>query len=145
MKFDFFEFINSNQLLTNDFKKTNNNSFNFDSIKIDTYKINHEKDTLEKIFDIMNDNDNDTYPLLEHKLFHKEKKNLFVFKKVNKNMGRRKRKHHQLFFIEPHHNKYKEDNIINKIKIHFTNRLMSYINKKYNEFKGPGSKKSSLK
>ena len=52
MKFDFFEFINSNQLLTNDFKKTNNNSFNFDSIKIDTYKINHEKDTLEKIFDI---------------------------------------------------------------------------------------------
>ena len=141
MKFDFFEFINSNQLLTNDFKKTNNNSFNFDSIKIDTYKINHEKDTLEKIFDIMNDNDNDTYPLLEHKLFHKEKKNLCVFKKVNKNMGRRKRKHHQLFFIEPHHNKYKEDNIINKIKIHFTNRLMSYINKKYNEFKGPGSKK----
>ena len=93
----------------------------------------------------MNDNNNDTYPLIEHKIFHKEKKNVFVFKKVNKNMGRRKRKRNQLFYIEPHHNKYKEDNIINKIKIHFTNRLMSYINKKYNEFKGLVQKKCLLK
>ena len=146
MKFDFFEYINSNQFITHDFKLTNNNSFNLDSIKTNNYKLietinYHDKDTFEKIFDIMNDNDNDTYPILENKLFHKEKKDVFVFKKVNKNMGRRKRKHHQLFFIEPHHNKYKEDNIINKIKIHFTNRLMSYINNKYSEFKGPGSKK----
>jgi len=141
MKFDFLEFINSNH----DFKLTNNNSFNFDSIKTNNYKIidtyNYDKNTIGKIFDIMNDNNNDTYPLIEHNIFHKEKKNVFVFKKVNKNMGRRKRKRHQLFYIEPHHNKYKEDNINNKIKIHFTNRLMSYINKKYNEFKGPGSKK----
>ena len=141
MKFDFLEFINSNH----DFKLTNNNSFNFDSIKTNNYKIidtfNFEKDTIGKIYDIMNDNNNDTYPLIEHKLFHKEKKNVFIFKKVNKNMGRRKRKRNQLFYIEPHHNKYKEDNIINKIKIHFTNRLMSYINKKYNEYKGPGPKK----
>ena len=143
MKFDFFGFINSNQFLNHEL--TNNNSFNCDSIKTFNYKIidtyNYDKDTLEKIFDIMNDNDNDTYPLIEHKIFHKEKKNVFVFKKVNKNMGRRKHKRNQLFYIEPHHNKYKEDNIINKIKIHFINRLMLYINKKYSEFKGPGSKK----
>ena len=145
MKFDFLGLLNSNQFLNHDLKITNSNSFNYDSIKTSNYKIydtyNHDKDTFEKIFDIMNDNDNDTYPILENKLFHKEKKDVFVFKKVNKNMGRRKRKHHQLFFIEPHHNKYKEDNIINKIKIHFTNRLMLYINNKYSEFKGPGSKK----
>ena len=135
MKFDFLEFINSNQFLNHDFKLTNNNSFNYDSIKTNNYKIiesyNIEKDTIGKIYDIMNDNNNDTYPLIEHNIFHKEKKNVFIFKKVNKNMGRRKRKRNQLFYIEPHHNKYKEDNIINKIKIHFTNRLMSYINKKY--------------
>ena len=39
MKFDFFGFINSNQFLNHDFKLTNNNSFNFDSIKTNNYKI----------------------------------------------------------------------------------------------------------
>ena len=149
MKFDFdlFTTLNSNQYLNPDLKIQNNNSFNYDSLKINNYKLidssYFEKGAIEDIFDIANkdDDNDDSYIRIEHKLFHKEKKNIFTFKKVNKNMGRRKRKHHQLFSIEAHHNKYKEDNIINKIKIYFTNSLMSYINKKYIEFKGPESKK----
>ena len=117
MKTDFFEIINSNQFINHDFKLVNNNSFNFDSIKTNNYKIiedfTFEKDTLGKIFDIMNDNDNDndTYSLIEHKLFYREKKNVFVFKK-------RKRNRRQLFFIEPLHNKSKK--LLAKIKLNFT-------------------------
>jgi hypothetical protein len=102
---------------------------------------NFEKDAIKNIFELTNKDDNDSYTRKEHQLFHKEKKNIFIFKKINKKIGRRKRKHKKIFSIEAHHNKYKEDNIINKIKIYFTNRLMSYINKKYIEFNGPQSKK----
>ena len=150
MKFDFdlFTTLNTNQYINPDLKIQKNNSFKYDSFKINNYKLidtcNFEKDAIENIFNITNKDDDDyddSYIRIEHKLFHKEKKKIFVFKKVNKNMGRKKRKRHQLFSIEAHHNKYKEDNIINKIKIYFTNSLMSYINKKYIEFKGPKSKR----
>ena len=150
MKFDFdlFTTLNTNQYINPDLKIQKNNSFNYDSFKINNYKLidtcNLEKNAIENIFNITNKGDDDyddSYIRIEHKLFHKEKKKIFVFKKVNKNMGRKKRKRHQLFSIEAHHNKYKEDNIINKIKIYFTNSLMSYINKKYIEFKGPKSKR----
>ena len=144
MKFDFdlFSTLNTNQFLNLDLKIKNNNSYDYVSNNYKSMEnYNFEKDAIKNIFELTNKDDNDSYTRIEHQLFHKEKKNIFVFKKINKKIGRRKHKHKKIFSIEAHHNKYKEDNIINKIKIYFTNRLMSYINKKYIEFNGPQSKK----
>ena len=72
---------------------------------------------------------------------HKVKKDIFYFKKINKYIGRRKHNNSRFYSVEANHNKFKEDNIVNKIKIYFTNSMMVYINKKYNEFAGMESKK----
>ena len=134
MKFDFdlFSTLNTNQFLNLDLKIKNNNSYDYVSNNYKSMEnYNFEKDAVKNIFELTNKDDNDSYTRIEHQLFHKEKKNIFVFKKINKKIGRRKHKHKKIFSIEAHHNKYKEDNIINKIKIYFTNRLMTCINKKY--------------
>ena len=63
------------------------------------------------------------------------KKNLiFDIKKVNKNKGRRKQSHPELYKEDAVHTKFREDNVINKIKIYFINSTMSLINKKYSEY-----------
>ena len=58
-------------------------------------------------------------------------KKIFDIKKVNKNKGRRKQSHPELYKEDAVHTKFREDNIINKIKIYFINSTMSLINKKY--------------
>ena len=64
-----------------------------------------------------------------------QKKNLiFDIKKVNKNKGRRKQSHPELYKEDAVHTKFREDNVINKIKIYFINSTMSLINKKYSEY-----------
>ena len=59
---------------------------------------------------------------------------IFDIKKVNKNKGRRKQSHPELYKEDAVHTKFREDNIINKIKIYFINSTMSLINKKYSEY-----------
>jgi membrane-associated HD superfamily phosphohydrolase len=61
-------------------------------------------------------------------------KKIFDIKKVNKNKGRRKQSHPELYKEDAVHTKFREDNIINKIKIYFINSTMSLINKKYSEY-----------
>ena len=53
--------------------------------------------------------------------------------KKKKNMGRRKKK--KIYGTKSIHNKFNKDNIVRKIKIHFLNAGIEYINKKYKEFK----------
>ena len=53
--------------------------------------------------------------------------------KKKKNMGRRKKK--KIYRTKSIHNKFNKDNIVRKIKIHFLNAGIEYINKKYKEFK----------
>jgi len=50
----------------------------------------------------------------------------------------------QLYSCGANHTKFREDNIVRKIKIYFTNSIMKYINKKYIEFLGKKSKKRLL-
>ena len=65
---------------------------------------------------------------------NKKKSLIFDIKKVNKNKGRRKQSHPELYKEDAVHTKFREDNVINKIKIYFINSTMSLINKKYSEY-----------
>jgi hypothetical protein len=47
-------------------------------------------------------------------------------------MGRRKKE--KKYRTKACHDKFNKDNIVRKIKIHFLNAGIKYINKKYNEF-----------
>ena len=60
---------------------------------------------------------------------------IFLIEKIDrkkKNLGRRKKE--KKYRTRASHNKYNKDNIVRKIKIHFLNAGIKYINKKYNEF-----------
>ena len=63
---------------------------------------------------------------------NQKKSQIFDIKKVNKNKGRRKQS--ELYKEDAVHTKFREDNVINKIKIYFINSTMSLINKKYSEY-----------
>ena len=118
------------------------------------------EDAIKEIFPSENKDTNNKEKLVQHKLYeitnytealpkkdvspkrnHKEKKNIFIFKKINKYIGRRRHNSQNIYKIEANHNKYKEDNMVNKIKIYFINSIMSFLNKKYFEFMGMESKK----
>ena len=70
-----------------------------------------------------------------------EKNKIFDTKKINKRIGRRKQDKPELYKYEAAHTKYRQDNIIQKIKIYFINSTMALINKKYNEYLNTNSKK----
>ena len=64
-----------------------------------------------------------------------DKAKIFWIEKIDKkkkNMGRRKKE--KKYKTKASHNKFNKDNIVRKIKIHFLNAGIKYINKKYNEF-----------
>ena len=73
-----------------------------------------------------------------------EKNKIFDTKKINKRIGRRKQDKPELYKYEAVHTKYRQDNIIQKIKIHFINSTMDLINRKYNEYLNIDSKKRLL-
>ena len=70
-----------------------------------------------------------------------EKNKIFDTKKIHKRIGRRKQDKPELYKYEAVHTKYRQDNIIQKIKIYFINSTMALINKKYNEYLNTNSKK----
>ena len=74
----------------------------------------------------------------------KEKEKIFNIKKTSKTKGRRKQGQVELYQTEATHNKFREDNIVNKIKIYFINSTMKLINKKYAEFLKDNSNKRLL-
>jgi len=60
---------------------------------------------------------------------------IFLIEKIDKkkkHMGRRKKE--KKYRTKACHDKFNKDNIVRKIKIHFLNAGIKYINKKYNEF-----------
>ena len=66
----------------------------------------------------------------------KKYEKIFLIEKIDKkkkNMGRRKKK--KIYRTKSIHNKFNKDNIVRKIKIHFLNAGIKYINEKYREFK----------
>jgi hypothetical protein len=66
----------------------------------------------------------------------KKYEKIFLIGKIDKkkkNMGRRKKK--KIYRTKSIHNKFNKDNIVRKIKIHFLNAGIKYINEKYREFK----------
>ena len=66
----------------------------------------------------------------------KKEEKVFLIEKIDKkkkNMGRRIKK--KIYRTKSIHNKFNKDNIVRKIKIHFLNAGIEYINKKYKEFK----------
>ena len=65
----------------------------------------------------------------------KAKEKIFLIEKTDKkkkNMGRRKKE--KKYRTKACHDKFNKDNIVRKIKIHFLNAGIKYINKKYSEF-----------
>lgn len=71
-------------------------------------------------------------------------KKIFLIKKMkHRNMGRRKK--NKLYFTKARHNKFIEDNIIRKVKIHFINSALNYINKRYVLFQNKRNNKKSAK
>ena len=65
----------------------------------------------------------------------KAKEKIFLIEKTDKkkkNMGRRKKE--KKYRTKACHDKFNTDNIVRKIKIHFLNAGIKYINKKYSEF-----------
>lgn len=69
------------------------------------------------------------------------KKQYFLIKKFNR--GRRKKS--KKYRKKPLHGKYQKDNIIRKVKIHFQDSVVNYINKKYASFlKNRGMKETTL-
>ncbi len=71
----------------------------------------------------------------EKNIKKQDKSKIFWVEKIDKkkkNMGRRKKE--KKYKTKASHNKFNKDNIVRKIKIHFLNAGIKYINKKYNEF-----------
>ena len=90
---------------------------------------------------------NSTYPKIEKIVTsnRKPEAKIFACKKISKIMGRRRKNNQsELYSTEPNHTKFREDNIVHKIKIYFTNSTMIYINNKYFEYVGKKSKKRFL-
>ena len=113
----------------------------FDSDEINTdylfdkriYEITNNTDLKEKKLNFREN--------IEHN--HKNQK-IFRIKKIRNLLGRRKLNRPELYTSGANHTKFREDNIVRKIKIYFTNSIMSYINKKYIEFLGIKTKKQLL-
>lgn len=113
----------------------------FDSDEINTdylfdkriYEITNNTDLKEKKLNFREN--------IEHN--HKNQK-IFRIKKIRNLLGRRKLNQPELYTSDANHTKFREDNIVRKIKIYFTNSIMSYINKKYIEFLGIKTKKQLL-
>ena len=165
---DLFEQSFMKRFLTNHLKIENTEYLDMNKIKCNLFdkidKNNSEEDAIQEIFNLSNNDDINTETLMTHKIyeitnntdirirdnnsFHKlNKKNekIFKLKKITKKLGRRKHNDSQLYSINANHSKFKEDNIVSKIKIYFTNSIMRYINKKYSEYTGVKSKKLLVK
>ncbi len=82
----------------------------------------------------------------EKNIKKQDKSKIFWVEKIDKkkkNMGRRKKE--KKYKTKASHNKFNKDNIVRKIKIHFLNAGIKYINKKYNEFQKLKLKRTNQK
>ena len=100
----------------------------------------------KRIYEITNNSDKKVKKLNDKKAnsHNQINKKIFRIKKIRKLLGRRKINQPELYSCGANHTKFREDNIVRKIKIYFTNSVMSFINKKYIEFLGIQIKKRLL-
>ena len=94
---------------------------------------NYEHPVFEELYEITKSTEPNE-PSEPNETESQKKSLIFDIKKVNKNKGRRKQSHPELYKEDAVHTKFREDNVINKIKIYFINSTMSLINKKYSEY-----------
>ena len=100
----------------------------------------------KRIYEITNNSDKKEKKSNDIKLnnYNQKKQKIFRIKKIRNLLGRRKLNQPELYSCGANHTKFREDNIVRKIKIYFTNSTISYINKIYNEFLGIQTKKRLL-
>ena len=129
------------------------------------WSLNYVEDVVQNIFHSFESDEINTDYLFDKRIYEitdnteiKEKKlnfnniinnnhrkhKIFRIKKIRNLLGRRKLNQPELYSSGANHTKFREDNIVRKIKIYFTNSMMSYINKKYTEFLGKQTKKHLL-
>jgi hypothetical protein len=100
----------------------------------------------KRIYEITNNSDKKEKKLNSKRenSYNPRKQKIFRIKKIRNLLGRRKLNQPELYSCGANHTKFREDNIVRKIKIYFTNSTISYINKIYNEFLGIQTKKRLL-
>lgn len=156
LKIDTFNYFMKSNIETKQNKKDENIEDFFSGVPVEVIKDNFDPityDGIDNYFDNTNSTDNNgketdhtnnTNNTIINTKTQIEKIKIFDIKKVSKRIGRRKQDKPELYKYEAVHTKYRQDNIIQKIKIHFINSTMDLINRKYNEYLNIDSKKRLL-
>ena len=153
LKIDTFNYFMKSNIETKQNKKDENIEDFFLGVPVEVIKDNFDPityDGIDNYFDNTNSTDNNgketdhTNNTIINTKTQIEKNKIFDIKKVSKRIGRRKHDNPELYKYEAVHTKYRQDNIIQKIKIHFINSTMDLINRKYNEYLNIDSKKRLL-
>lgn len=156
LKIDTFNYFMKSNIETKQNKKDENIEDFFSGVPVEVIKDNFDPityDDIDNYFDNTNSTDNNgketdhtnnTNNTIINTKTQIEKIKIFDIKKVSKRIGRRKHDKPELYKYEAVHTKYRQDNIIQKIKIHFINSTMDLINRKYNEYLNIDSKKRLL-
>ena len=156
LKIDTFNYFMKSNIETKQNKKDENIEDFFLGVPVEVIKDNFDPityDGIDNYFDNTNSTDNNgketdhtnnTNNIIINTKTQIEKNKIFDIKKVSKRIGRRKHDKPELYKYEAVHTKYRQDNIIQKIKIHFINSTMDLINRKYNEYLNIDSKKRLL-
>ena len=156
LKIDTFNYFMKSNIETKQNKKDENIEDFFLGVPVEVIKDNFDPityDDRDNYFDNTNSTDNNgketdhtnnTNNTIINTKTQIEKNKIFDIKKVSKRIGRRKHDKPELYKYEAVHTKYRQDNIIQKIKIHFINSTMDLINRKYNEYLNIDSKKRLL-
>jgi hypothetical protein len=153
LKIDTFNYFMKSNIETKQNKKDENIEDFFLGVPVEVIKDNFDPityDGIDNYFDNTNSTDNNgketdhTNNTIINTKTQIEKNKIFDIKKVSKRIGRRKHDKPELYKYEAVHTKYRQDNIIQKIKIHFINSTMDLINRKYNEYLNIDYKKRLL-
>ena len=156
LKIDTFNYFMKSNIETKQNKKDDNIEDFFLGVPVEVIKDNFDPityDGIDNYFDNTNSTDNNgketdhtnnTNNTIINTKTQIEKIKIFDIKKMSKRIGRRKHDKPELYKYEAVHTKYRQDNIIQKIKIHFINSTMDLINRKYNEYLNIDSKKRLL-
>ena len=156
LKIDTFNYFMKSNIETKQNKKDENIEDFFLGVPVEVIKDNFDPityDGIDNYFDNTNSTDNNgketdhtnnTNNTIINTKTQIEKIKIFDIKKVSKRIGRRKHDKPELYKYEAVHTKYRQDNIIQKIKIHFINSTMDLINRIYNEYLNIDSKKRLL-
>ena len=133
---------NSIYYLKDDFPSLLNKKRHSDSNELENLEINPIANNFNNIDNSINEEDIHLYQNIktEEKTVNKgtkSKKDIFYFKRINKNLGRRKK--NRVYSSKTVNDKFRENNITPVIKRRLINSSLSYINKKislnYNEEK----------